>query len=280
VRGSLRLEEPRLRAPRWPFRLNRASPQAVGLVGWYPVVPLKEKSSNALTDLSGFHRHIGVSGDGLGPEYELQANVFGGYSIFCPDVTDVGDRLKTTDAVLKDLPLGDFSVALWAQRSAFASTSAAISFSGTDDWIIYPFDTSLGNGPRVFWRDKAADLINVNDEPYPAGVPVRLLFTSKDGNDHRLYANGRLVGTSTGTGTAGPFTELEIGHFAGGQDFLGTLWDIRLYNRALSAGEAWADFAPQTRYDLYDEVGVYSVVKAAAVGGGGTILPFLMHYTG
>jgi hypothetical protein len=279
VRGSLRLEEPRLRAPRWPFRLNRASPQAVGLVGWYPVVPLKEKSSNALTDLSGFHRHIGVSGDGLGPEYELQANVFGGYSIFCPDVTTSGDELLTTDAALKDLPLGDFTVAFWAQRSTLADNVAAIAFSGTDDFIIYPFENKAGSEQyRVFWRDKGGSIITVTDPAPIAGVPVRMLFTSKDGNDHRLYANGRLIGTSTATGTAGPFDELHIGHFVRLQDFLGTLWDIRFYNRALSAGEAWADFAPQTRYDLYDEVGVYSVVNAAAAGG--TVLPFLMHYTG
>ncbi|MEW6074215.1 MAG: sialate O-acetylesterase [Planctomycetota bacterium] len=84
--------------------------------------------------------------------------------------------------------------------------------------------------------------------PTPPGEPTILVATyDADTGEGRLYQNGELVGT----GVAPPNTDesLQIGAFAGGNFLRGSIPELMLYDRVLSANErGWIEAVLDTRY--------------------------------
>ena len=71
----------------------------------------------------------------------------------------------------------------------------------------------------------------------------------------RLYINGVLdaEGTGSGAAIADSNVQVAVGSSPSYTDrpWAGGIRDVRIYGRALSAGEIWQLWAPQTRYDLF-----------------------------
>jgi len=115
----------------------------------------------------------------------------------------------------------------------------ALAWAGTDDLLLYPNDdVSSNGGTRVFWRNLGGNIIieNVSDLSYEWHDFV---FVSRASNSHEVYRDGVSVGTSSATGSAGPFDEaLRIAaYYPGPQFFDGQIEFVYIYARALTENE-------------------------------------------
>ena len=195
---------------------------------------LNEKGGNIIFDSSG-HGQIGT---------------FNTPALFDWSTNDLGRSLystaNTSNVVvaakqkLLDAPIGhNFTVVFSAKMSAYTALRAALAWGGTDDLIIYPYDTNVGNGTRVYWRDAGGNQIDINAGAPSAGEYHQFTYLSKAGNDHRLYIDGRWVITSAVSGgVAGPFNSFTLHGWADGtQGFVGNLEYAYVFDRVLTPYE-------------------------------------------
>jgi hypothetical protein len=93
--------------------------------------------------------------------------------------------------------------------------------------------------PQIFWNDNITDLVNiVAPEPTEIGEWNHIAVTADAGAGQiALYVNGELAGSAAGNTT--PFQIMDIGRLPERRNnyFRGSIDDVRVYNRALSAGE-------------------------------------------
>jgi len=222
--------------PLWPFTINRDSPQAEGLVAWWPFVAL---GNATLYDLSGNNNNGVITNMAANPW--LANEVLGGHSL---DFDGANDQVNVTG---NNLPTGSqttFTMSAWANGSA-----------GPDAIVIWGSQTA-NNGPHLYridasnWRFGIWDGVNI-DIAAVSNVWTHLVATF-DGTNGRFYRDGILTAGPT-VMTSDPDTQtLRIASnlFDNVDNFLGQITDVRIYNRALSTAEAWQLFDPSTRWDL------------------------------
>jgi len=223
----------RMRLTRRPpsFTLDKGHPLAQGLVfaglGQFP-------GTLQMTDSSGRGNHGTLTNMDPGTDWGFDDYL----GRWATDYDGSGDHVVLTSPTLINLPVNyGFTCCMWAYSAAEAASQACIAWGGTDDLLIYPFDTTTGNGCRIFWRDVGGSLINENGISR-AGASHHFAFVSYAANDHRLFVDGVQTATSAATGTAGPFNSLWLGGWADGdQYFHGRLSDPLIFARGLSAPE-------------------------------------------
>ena len=252
------------RFPQWPFRCNLDSPQADALQGWWPFVP--GDGGSFLRDLSGNNRHATGSHNAT-----LTRNEYLGWAINFTGGT--GSRpsvsLSTHPALNVFESNGEGTVMFWAQGiTAEQLNAAALSFSGTDDLVFYPFDVSAGgieNEFRIFWRDLTGVSFFDGGDHSPA--IHHFAFSSSAGNNHRVYVDGALIGTSSASGSEGPFSNFQIGHFDDSQTCDCLISDVRIYSKALTDADIALHYKPSSRWELYEGERTMVLFPVAAAGG-------------
>ncbi len=154
------------------------------------------------------------------------------------------DELTNTDASLVDiLTTYDTTISVISKKTSYLESNAVGSWSGTDDWVLYPFDTISGDGVRVFWRDLGGSQINNNAESF-AGTWLWTDYTTRASNDHEVYSNAVSAGTAANTGTAGPFTTFIIGDFVS-QSFEGDIAQVIVWKVAKTSDYLTTQFNNQ-----------------------------------
>jgi hypothetical protein len=256
--------------------LNPKSPQAMGLKAWWPVVPFTGAASTT-------HMKIPDMGPSGGRYPAVLPSLASNFttSMLHPThgVVARGNTASTVGAPVTNgadfvgLP-GSYNFAMFfrASHTLFeASALAGMSFNGTDDLIVYPYSTDF-NGPRVFWRDLSSTLIN-GALAIADGHMHDFCFVSYAANDHRLFVDGHLFGSSSATGTAGPFSGMSLMGYSesGSQGFRGSICDFRLYDRALSPALITAMSVKATMWDLcwHPQPRAYAFQAAAGGSSGG-----------
>ena len=105
-----------LRAPKWPFELNKDSPQAQGLVGWWPMGPI---GGNVLRDFSG--RGFDLTLNNMEPDDWIQTR-FGPALDF--DGTD--EFAEVNRAILETEPL---TMCCWFRPKDITTNSALVTMA-------------------------------------------------------------------------------------------------------------------------------------------------------
>jgi hypothetical protein len=174
------------------------------------------------------------------------------------------DRLSNSDSSLKDILLSyDTTISTISRDTAYRSDVAVLSFEGTDDFILYPFDSKNGDGLRVFWRDVGGSIMDPGGDAL-ANTWVHNSFTTRASDDHEGYTNGVSVDTSTNTGTAGPFTAFYIGGFGpSSQDFDADIAQVIVWKTAKTSNWIATSEDNQSASSAWGTVGTW-----ADAGGG------------
>lgn len=223
--------------PIWPFQVNHQSPQAAGLLAWWPMA------------LPGGRRVQDFAGNNSGTITTLSGANWG-EGLTLTGTTDA--RIGAQGA----LQLTTYTI--WARLLYAASASG--------EKVIYAYYSNIApfNGVALLanssgsWRlfhGDATTFANLTATGFPTGRVVDVAVTFGAGRATAFYIDGRQVSTGTHTRTPS-FANgtASLGALVGEtnpQYWIGDYYDARIYDRALSAAEVYALYDPQTRYDLY-----------------------------
>lgn len=223
-----------MRPVNWNSPINWQHPLNRGLAGWWLPTP-NHRGGTVLRDLTGRNHGTLTTMD---PASDwVVPNRRGSWGAL--DFDGVSDRVALgADPLIRDIPLGKWSLWLLLKRTDLDSDKAIFSWQGADDLVIYPNDDGVATGGvRVFWRDMGGSVINEAGIDY-TNIWQNLCF-AWDGDKLRLYRDGLIAVTSASlTGTEGPFTDVWLNSFGGtGQWAAAQIANCALWNRTLSPAE-------------------------------------------
>lgn len=234
------------RRPQWPFALNPDSPQARGLVAWYPLLPLG-------IDMSAVSGRYGLSSVSGTPTTSASG------TLNCAAVGFGSSALYTDTLPLTAVPL---SLVAWAASTDPNNTQDVIYLGGhtlatasMDRWSLNFGGATAGDPIRAISVSGGTARTAVTGTGYTAGRwhHVAAVFTSSTLRE--AYIDGNATGTNTQTSVPGAPSRLSMGSgwasSALTADFVGTVAEARIYNRALTSAEILAQYDPATRWDLY-----------------------------
>ncbi len=246
-------------APWEPVLLNRASPQAQGLVGWWPL-----NDPGNIRDLSGRGYH-----ERLADTTGTQTKVPGPFANYVTDFANDGEIalphiIEITSAVnvsfscwvvyqdTRDI----FDGLMGQEESGNANDRLSLSIGSVGFGELTGTVFLIGNGGNTFIHSSDQNIPNQDEVYFIVGTYDGSQATAADRAD--IWTNGILsaktvVGTLPTTTGAMAF-HAWIGSIpagAGARDHGGLIWDVRMYNKTLNAGEIRAMYAPETRWDLY-----------------------------
>ena len=149
--------------------------------------------------------------------------------------------------------LTDFTVCTWVKVNAFATWQRIFDFgTGTTNYMFLSTQGGAGAGrPRFAIRTPGVGEQGIDSSiALVAGTWTHVAVT-RTGNTARLYLNGALAGTNTGTtlspSTLGATTQNYLAKSQWPDPYLnGALDDFRIYSRALSASELTTLATPAT----------------------------------
>ena len=210
--------------------VSNASPPNAGLVAAYG---FEETSGPAVTDSSGLNNAGTIINDA--------ARTAAGKIGSAIDFDGVNDYVSVADANSLDLTTG-MTLEAWVQLDTVSPWRTAI-FKEKPGSVVYDlYATNASNSPQGEARFGSA-IVQLGAPPaLTAGVWTHLAVTY-DGAALRVYRNGTQAATVARTGTIQTSTgALRIGgNLIWGEYTDGRIDEVRIYNRALSAGEISAD---------------------------------------
>ncbi len=252
--------------PMWPFTINIDSPQADGLVGWWPFVPL---GGSTLYDLSR-HLNNGAMTSMVADPWQANESL-GGHGL---NFDGVNDYVNVPDNGALNLT-GDYSTSIWVNTNSANDAFAAMYAKTTNGSTLshsLQFD-SAGTDLHVFIGTGAIELVTGIVRTDIASAWHNIAVT-RSGTSMKFYLDGLETGSLTeATNPGAGAGDLHIGEDRDlGQPHTGQISDLRFYNRGLSASEVYALFCSSTRWDLYyplRQVMSLSVLVAAIAAGSG-----------
>ena len=208
------------------------NPGTVGLVGWWK---LNENGRSTANDSSIYANHGTISGDYLWVVgYDSNSAVkFSGGKVLVPDAPQLKPAATVSATAwiyYEDNPGGSSRVVVKGRNDA---ESYCLEADDDDSLTFYVGDV---NGVRYFADSEEGDI-------WPDNW-IHLAGTY-DGDTSKLYINGEVVATNDEVNSiplSQDTNDLAIGNKADANDnqFKGTIDDVRVYNRALTAAEvAW-----------------------------------------
>ena len=226
--------------PDAPFKINTNSMQSAGLVAWWP--PGRYPGIGyGVPDMAG---NLPMAQVGtLGWRYDP---ILG----WSPDyVADSSKYLSAgTSNILK--PASAMTLSIWMNSDAIATECKMLDndSNGSRGWW-------LGlNGSKPDFGINGNLAIRGQGAALSSGVTYHIVIAGLHGGAFNLYTNGVLIFTSGGqnlTQSTNP-TLISRGSYGGYEGpFNGTIGDVRIYNRKLSAAEVWQLYDPITRWELY-----------------------------
>ena len=208
-----------------PFALNTRSPQAVGLVGWWPLID--SLGGGELRDRGGVRA---ATRSASGTAWAREGMTFSGTGC----ATYASHTLTAP-----------YTVAYWIETPASIGVGCVVEGIVGNQFGLY-FDTT-----KIYHRGGATVSVT-----YALAVNSSYVVTVTNNGagsgNVSFFVNGGTVGTAQTM--AGTLPLAVLGNYAasgGGYPLTGKLFEARHYNRALSAAEVFALWAPTTRWNLY-----------------------------
>lgn len=248
------------RAPRWPLSVNKQSPQAAGLVGWWSGLPPDGGVFRSSLLEASNHAAYTSAVPGVTP--------FSGWGL----ATTADTQHATATLTAAQQPGTALSVMCWWVPSATENVFAVLmdnrNGANTQGWAL------LRNGAdKIRFRTPQLSNANLDGSANIEEGVVTFFAATWDGATKRTYhynLNGlREVTEVAATGTITHAATLRLKNTLVSTVNLAptnVAWDFRVYNRGLSKAVVDHIFDPVTRWDLYSPRRTFVFVPAAAVG--------------
>ncbi len=189
-----------------------------------------EGTGSGAADVSGFANGGAINGAG----WTTQGRFGGGMSF-----NGGSSEVDVPDANSLDLTSG-MTLEAWVKPASSSPTWKAIVDKNTDRYYLMASSDTSGY-PAVGATFTSGNLNVYGAQTLPVGVWSHLAGTY-DGSRLRLYLNGTQIASTAHAPSLTTSTDpLMIGADVYGEFFQGTIDEIRIYNRALSAAEIQAD---------------------------------------
>jgi hypothetical protein len=214
---------------------------STGLVGWWPL----HRTAGPAVDLSGEANPATVNGPsrGVGGRGGLQAMSFNGSG----DYLNVGDGGAGTV-----LDLGFPATYMAWVRDVEGADTASHSIFGKRDSVsngtsfVMRFSEGTPNDAEAYINDGSGYDVLTYAFDWTPDVWYHVCFTVSESGDCTLYVDGQAFGTqSFGLTPASSSEPAGIGSYTGAaaeEEFPGTISDVRVYDRELSAQEVLAAY--------------------------------------
>jgi hypothetical protein len=245
--------------------VNRSAPLNRGLASWFMVLPNRfgGGGGNTYRDLQGRNHGTLTSS----PTWSGNRPPGGYGSIYCTG----GSHILFNNAAFLAAFTGAsvWTVCWWEHAAAYGTNPASWAFDSAGDLLVmYSFDDSGGNGPRVY---KDGNQINVDAGAPSVNTWHRYCLTNRSSTDHELYVDGVSLATNSGNWSI----PTSLTSFAIGKDILAgqpstSYHDgYRLFLRGFSASEAAQDYRASSRgYQNELNWQRYPVVDTQQAAGG------------
>lgn len=218
-------------------RLNPRHPISAGLVGWWP---MDEGQGVAIRDLSA-GRNIGTATNMANPG--ISTSGWGAGASQKELAFDGSNDYVTVPHTSALAMVGDMSITGWIRISAW---NWHMLFTKTNGGTAGPYSAYVNQvrGTIEFHRGNGAAAAYVESTTALALNTPQFVAVTMSGTAVAHYLNGATAGTGTiSTATADSGNALQIGRRTDGFYVGGRLWQMRLYNRALSAAEVTQIYA-------------------------------------
>ena len=243
---------PFLGPPNCDFELNTNSPQAQGLVAWWPIIG-NARGIAPVRDRYGEH-HLVFPGGASNPAWSAREQIG-----FAPHYDGTDDYLSIPDySIFTGLAAFTFNV--WFNPDTITAGALGHGGTGAANQILGmrsdrdALEVQIGESDEAYvWMRNLADSeFSVETSTSPLAAKETALITVRyDGARLAIHINGIFVVDDAVTGVTDTMTSGYIGSHEGERNYFdGVIGDTRLYNRALSPAEIWAMYAPQTRWEL------------------------------
>lgn len=231
-----------LRRPNAPYSINWDSPQANGLIAWYPEL----YPGGAMDMVSGLNSISIISGVPLvGGHVNMGRGVVGTNNDGLTAVTSNATALPLT--IMCWIYSTDLTVAQIAMSVYIAATT-------TNRWSLDLRGDLAGDFVRATTSNAGGTNSSISDAAYPANEPFHLAGVFAGDASRTVYLNG-MGGPESTTSRAltGPTDRIRLmmQSTGGTTGLIGGMFEARVYNRALTAAEVHEIWDPTTRWDLY-----------------------------
>jgi len=217
----------------WGIQLeqkNYASPFVVGTRG------TTVATGGGLTDLSG------NSNNGTLVGQPIYSSANGGSITF----DGVDDYIDLGTSLASQFSAQTVTVETYAKISSVVSKNTLVSFNGAQSFFLP--GNRLTTTYQLYW-DGTGGWKNGNTSTWVTGQYYHFAWTIS-GTTLTFYVNGVADGTAT-VGVFAPTSSTRIGFANAGEYCTGTIGDLKIYNKALSAAEIRQNYnATKTRFGL------------------------------
>lgn len=254
------------RRPRGPLVVNTASPQFFGLVAWYPAVPGMMTAGNGWA--SAVNTRFALTNNGPTVKYDQLM----GRSFLFDDAASqyftIGSAILTAEPI---------SLTAWFQSDDAAVSGVLIDLHNSASttfrncYQLIADSTADGSGVAALSASATALSVARSTNDHVIGSPnlgVAVFFSN---SDRRAYCNGTGKATETTSRVPSGVNNASIGRVTSSVPsnyFSGTIYDARIYNRALTDSDVYRLYDLKTRWDLYYPIGRVSYFFAVPAAGG------------
>lgn len=249
-----------LAAPRWPFTLNAESQQARSLIGWWPFA--SGQPGDLRSSLGGsFGSAAGIAPMplGLGATFDGTANA----------------RVEIADNDLLDFGTGAFAFDAWIHVASLAGERNIVAKrhateTNSPQWRCDVITTGAVNfvsfGGAESTVTTSAGVVETNRVHH-------VFWQRRSDGSMQIYVDGAQAVSATRTArnvTNGQPMWIGQDNRDVNRPFSGQMYHVRAWrDRDFSASEIWSLYAPQSRWELYYELGRRFYSFPAAAGGAG-----------
>lgn len=255
-----------------PFAMKRDSPQSRGLAAWWPA--LGQIGVGTLLDFGMRGNHGAFGASTAAPSWLTDPLVTAKLSF------DGSNDEITLPTTFKLNTAGAWAVSYWcyltetafAGNSAFPVTMALPDVTGQEFYVGFFNNAGQYDGLTLGNSGTYGSLVLPTVSQFQ-NTWAHLIISHAGGTFNATNAIGYMNGVpktlSAGGGTQNnALTQGWIGRYFGSNGFFkGYLSDVRVYDRPISAAEAWQMFDPQTRWELYQPLRNRAVYTFDAAGG-------------